>query len=484
MTRTGGLSTVVLGTLLVVAGGASLASVITTADTSQTPNDVGRGILGFEAQRSIAIHNNDSAFEDVRIPVVFDTAQEIADGDLELDCSDLRFTPDSTPRLSLSYWLDPATCGDFDTTIWVHVPSIPANEPGPEGELTMFYGEPALDAGPRAQSVDDRVHTLDVNLGPETSLLASADSDGDEVSDTLEETLCTRPVEADLILDTSRTGDCNNGNDYAPTGDETWLVSPSLAHAGEDRDGDGVPATVNVSYTNVTMNTTEADPVDARFGGTIQERLDLNDTNPNVPATDTPCTVIEAPRGTTSLAIGPDEDGDGVPQNLGLSSGTICVDTTQDSLEIKPAADILGALLDPDDADASVPTADEVTSEQMARNATFSLDQDGDRLPCHGFVGFVDVTFDRDTHEYTTNTWTQSIAYDADADCDDPDAPTEGPDVDLDLDGIPQRLEPSICERQLETASIDGSCNEGGTNYHPPASYYHAVAPQEQPIEP
>lgn len=458
---------------------------LVSADTSQIPNDVGHGILGFEAKRSIAIHNNDTVLEDTRVPVVFDTAQEIADGDLEPDCSDLRFTPETTPSQSLAFWLDPATCGDTDTTIWVHVPSIPASEDGPEVELTMFYGEPALDAGPRAQSVDDRVDNLNLNLGSEISLLGSSDGDEDGVSDTLEETLCARPVENELVFDTtSRTGDCESISpaNYTPTGDETWLISPSLVHAGEDRDGDGVPATVNLSYTNITLNTTEADPVDVRFGGTIQEKLDLNDTDPTLPATDTPCTTIEAPRGTTSLVKGPDEDGDGVPQNVWVSRGKLCVDPDDGTVDIDPVTFQMSPQLDPDDFDPTVPAGDVITAETVARNATFSLDEDGDRLPCRGFVGFVDVTFHRDDHDWSTNAWTQSIAYDAD--CSDPDQPTEGPDVDLDLDGIPQRLEPFICERQLETTSLDGTCSDLGTNYHPPSAYFHAVAPQDDPIEP
>lgn len=473
---------VVLLSLALATGTPIIGLSLVSADTSQTPNDVGHGILGFEAKRSIAIHNNGTPLEHARVPVVFDTAQEVADGDLEPDCSDLRFTPAETPHLSLSYWLDPATCGDSDTTIWIQVPSIPANEAGPEAQVTMFYGEPGMPAGPLDHVPERRSTGPTVNVDSERSLLASSDTDGDGVTDTLEETLCGRPVEQDLIVDTTTgTGTCESSSppNYTPTSDETWLISPSLVHAGKDRDGDGIPATVNVSYTNVTLNMTETDPVDVRFGGTVQQILDFNDTNANVPAEDYECSLLDVPRGTTAFFPGPDEDDDGYAKFVPVARGNVCSETGQPHPTTDGSVHAVGADLDPDDEDASVPTATQVTSEPVAKNTSFSPDFDDDRLPCRGFVGFVDITFDRETHDYATDTWTQSISYDADADCTDPDKPTRKPHVDFDGDGIPVRTELYICERQLETTALDGYCTDLDTNYHPPDTYHWSV-PRDQ----
>lgn len=164
-----------------------------------------------------------------------------------------------------------------------------------------------------------------------------------------------------MIEDTgSPTGSCSQDPlDYSPDPNVTWLRSPSLADAGPDRDKDGAPRNVTVTFTNATINVTAEDETDVFHGGTRTVAFDANDTSASVPAPATPCALLKLPSGTSSLALSADEDGDGVPGKIQLSKAEVCFDLNEEDPEpiIRPVRATAIADLDPDDADTRFPRA-------------------------------------------------------------------------------------------------------------------------------
>ncbi|GAG18290.1 unnamed protein product, partial [marine sediment metagenome] len=86
--------------------------------------------------------SNSSNLYDYQVEATIDTATPIAAGHMESDCSDIRFTDDSTNwndhnwDHSYSYWIE-SGCNTSATKIWVKVPSISASS---QKTIYMYYG--------------------------------------------------------------------------------------------------------------------------------------------------------------------------------------------------------------------------------------------------------------------------------------------------------------------------------------------------------
>jgi len=105
-------------------------------DTTAPPS----WLSGWLYNKAVFINNtlNANNLADYQVLVVVDTASLIAQGKMEPDCRDLRFTDDDGVTL-LNYWIEPGTCNTASTMIWVRVPSIPG---GSIKTIYMYYGNP------------------------------------------------------------------------------------------------------------------------------------------------------------------------------------------------------------------------------------------------------------------------------------------------------------------------------------------------------
>ncbi|MBD3249198.1 DUF2341 domain-containing protein [Candidatus Woesearchaeota archaeon] len=83
------------------------------------------------------------------VKIIFDTQSEIAEGDMQDDCDDIRFmdTDDST---ALDYWLDSDTCDTEETEIWVKIPSIDSNS---IKYIYLYMGNESAEQGSDAKGV-------------------------------------------------------------------------------------------------------------------------------------------------------------------------------------------------------------------------------------------------------------------------------------------------------------------------------------------
>lgn len=125
---------------LVAAGLSTLGPYVAGSESTE---DVGRGVTSFRFKRTVQVGNGvEQRLPNHQVQITFDTAQEIFSGHMKPDCSDLRFTTVNASR-TLDHWIEPGTCNSETTPIWVRVPSIPSPSPGPERNLTMWYGEAA-----------------------------------------------------------------------------------------------------------------------------------------------------------------------------------------------------------------------------------------------------------------------------------------------------------------------------------------------------
>jgi cysteine-rich repeat protein len=99
---------------------------------------------GWTGLREFQIVNDSAAdLTDYQVPVDFDSAALIAQGEMSPSGDDLRFAADcgATP---LDYWLDPTTLDTSATRVWVKVPLLKANATTP---IEMFTGNPDAQPG-------------------------------------------------------------------------------------------------------------------------------------------------------------------------------------------------------------------------------------------------------------------------------------------------------------------------------------------------
>jgi hypothetical protein len=78
---------------------------------------------------------------DYTVVVSIDTTGLIADGKMQSDGDDIRFTQGATETL-LSYWLEPGTINTTTTKIWIKINTIPNGNSG----IWMYYGNPSASA--------------------------------------------------------------------------------------------------------------------------------------------------------------------------------------------------------------------------------------------------------------------------------------------------------------------------------------------------
>lgn len=89
---------------------------------------------GWGFRKKIPIANSGSAQTDFQVQITLDTTALVSAGKLQSDCDDIRFT-DIKGKV-LSYWLEPSTCNNANTKVWVKVPSIPTSG----ADVYFYYG--------------------------------------------------------------------------------------------------------------------------------------------------------------------------------------------------------------------------------------------------------------------------------------------------------------------------------------------------------
>jgi len=85
----------------------------------------------------VDITNSGSDQTDYQAMITFDSATLIVAGKMQDDCDDIRVTDINGKLLSL--WIEPGTCDDSATRVWIKVPSIPASA----ASVYLYYGNPS-----------------------------------------------------------------------------------------------------------------------------------------------------------------------------------------------------------------------------------------------------------------------------------------------------------------------------------------------------
>ena len=121
------------------------------------PASASAGLMGFQYQREIAIHENSGeTLHDYQVPVALSGSD--FPGEAQPDGGDIRFT-DADGR-ELSYWIEEFDAGSDRAAIWVKVPLIPAND---EAMVTMWYGNPGAASESDGDAVFEFFDDFDTN---------------------------------------------------------------------------------------------------------------------------------------------------------------------------------------------------------------------------------------------------------------------------------------------------------------------------------
>lgn len=153
-TKTTILLAVAIGSLLVVPA----SPVLGTHDDTRDPG--GDGLLFYEHRAEVLLDNPGDAVSDAPVEVTLNTSAMQADGDLQDDCDDIRFTDLSGAKLD--FWLEDG-CGTSATTFWVEVPDVPS---GQSRILAHFDNPTIAGASDKNATFDDaalEVGTVDVS---------------------------------------------------------------------------------------------------------------------------------------------------------------------------------------------------------------------------------------------------------------------------------------------------------------------------------
>ncbi|HAV42624.1 TPA: hypothetical protein DCX15_01215 [bacterium] len=97
---------------------------------------------GWNHRRQINVSNPGTAQTDYQISIVLDTQTLIADGKLQSQGQDIRFTQANGSTIITNYWIEHDTMNTTTTRIWVRVPNIPAGS----STLFVYYANPTAPA--------------------------------------------------------------------------------------------------------------------------------------------------------------------------------------------------------------------------------------------------------------------------------------------------------------------------------------------------
>ena len=107
-------------------------------------NSVHSQLTGWRGEMPVTVHNNSgSTMTNVQVPVVFSSAQIIAQGLMQTNGNDIRFGSDCSSSTAFNYWLEGYMNTDT-TKVWVLVPSVAAND---SLKFYMFFGNSGASAG-------------------------------------------------------------------------------------------------------------------------------------------------------------------------------------------------------------------------------------------------------------------------------------------------------------------------------------------------
>lgn len=247
-----------------------------------------------------------------------------------------------------------------------------------------------------------------------SGVVSGADADGDRVPDALESVLCGREVTADALSSLGGAGRCASPSDYVPPLVEQDFVVPTTPVLGPDADHDGIPSTVKLDGTRVTVSTAAGSPLVTSSPSPAARpyTLDPDDRDANTPVP----YVIMVPLIPMGARPGADADHDGFPKDVEVMRANLTFDrrvgipeTLNPSLpSTGSAAAATGSPLkfesapsawvdvDPDDANAANPVASTVRSDTaIPTDVRLGPDHDHDDLPATVIVSFGYLIVDR-----------------------------------------------------------------------------------------
>ncbi len=91
----------------------------------------------WEYRKPINISNTGSQLDDYQVKISLNLTDEFNDGDLNANCTDVRFAFDDGGWIELDYWAEYCNTSGSNSTFWVNVPVISAND---NTTIHLYYG--------------------------------------------------------------------------------------------------------------------------------------------------------------------------------------------------------------------------------------------------------------------------------------------------------------------------------------------------------
>lgn len=258
--------------------------------------------------------------------------------------------------------------------------------------------------------------------------------------------------------------DPNDADPDSPAASVVRARVPTGASPGPDGDQDGVPSSVAVAFTELTVDRRDGS-LALTPSGEQPVRLDPNDADANNP-------IVSVVRAAVPTAVvpGADADRDGVPANASVAFTELTLDRRTGSLGMRPASQLV-VRLDPNDRDANIPVVS-VVRATVPTGASPGPDADQDGLPATLTLSFTAVTLDRrDPSLSLAEAPAQSVVVDPnDADPHQPvnkrvtaSVPTSAELQDADGDGVPDTLALSFTDVTVDGHAMSVTTQPGRT---------------------
>jgi len=344
-------------------------------------------------------------------------------------------------------------------------------QPG-ESLLHLVEGIQLLDLTPGPRTLRAEVDTPSGTFQTtgEVSVLPQADTDGDKIPDALESFLCGPRYSWNFDL--PGYARCETGNLQPPPFPSTYHLFMD-AWAGPDGDGDGLISVADVFLSRLLLNPAASEATLLPIP-TTQVNFDLYEDDEPQPRgfLGSPgsgaCTLL-TPVGAF-VAGDADADGDGFPSAAAVALSGVCAYVDNPGVvEFGWSPYHYTLWVDPDDGDATLPTANEVSTAPVPVAIGFGPDADRDGIVAEMRVDSVTFTYSRrSSAPPTEHVATASRILDPDEA--DPESPIPYLAVDLDSDRIPDTAEAYLCLHEDQGTVRDGYC-WAGADYVAPTSY-------------
>lgn len=233
-----------------------------------------------------------------------------------------------------------------------------------------------------------------------SNVVAGPDADNDSVPSyvrvefsrlTVDRRNLTTSIERAPASDVTVRPDPNDNDPNSPVASTVSATAPSNVVIGADNDRDGVPGTVTIEFSRVTVDRRNASTAVAPSpASNVVLRPDANDNDPNTPV----ASVVRVPF-ASNVVVGADNDNDGFPSRVTVEMSELTVDRRNASHTTTrtPGADRV-VTLDANDNDPNNPVAS-VLTVSVPTNATLGPDNDGDGVPAYVRLEFTRVSVDR-----------------------------------------------------------------------------------------